>query len=51
MKIIIALGIAVVYLFTWSLAHAAAPRTPEERAAEDEAQMKYLTEYNDRKRI
>ena len=46
MKLLVIIGLATVYLFTWSLAKAAAPRTPEERAQEDEAQLKYLAEYS-----
>ena len=49
MKILIVLGIAIMVILTWSLAWAAGPRTPEERAAEDKIQAKYLAEYTKRK--
>ncbi len=36
-----------MYILAWSLVSAAAPRTPEERKRDDEAQAKYIKDYRE----
>lgn len=47
MALLIIFGILVVGVLMYALVSAAAPRTPEERKRDDEAQAKYIKDYRE----